>query len=51
MKIDLHRMTVRNVINDYKDSDELGVTAYEGKLTSGQNTSVNLYITISSEKM
>ena len=24
MKIDLHRMSVRDVINEYKDSDELG---------------------------
>lgn len=32
MKIDLHRMKVRDVVNGYKDSDELGVTAYDGKL-------------------
>lgn len=32
MKIDLHRMTVREVIDGYKDSNEEGVTAYGGKL-------------------
>lgn len=32
MKIDLHRIPVRNVVEDYKDSAELGVTAYGGKL-------------------
>jgi hypothetical protein len=32
MKIDLNRIPVREVIADYKDSAELGVTAYGGKL-------------------
>src|SRR5437667_4744683 len=32
MKIDLHQIPVRDVAKDYKDSDELGVTAYGGKL-------------------
>jgi uncharacterized protein with ParB-like and HNH nuclease domain len=32
MKIDLHRITVRDVVKDYKDSAELGVTGYGGKL-------------------
>lgn len=32
MKIDLNRITVRDVVNDYKDSAELGVSAYGGKL-------------------
>lgn len=32
MRIDLHRMTIRDVVADYKDSAELGVTAYSGKL-------------------
>lgn len=32
MKIDLHRIPVRDVVKDYKDSDELGVSAYGGKL-------------------
>ncbi len=32
MKIDLHRISVREVIADYKDSAEEGVVAYGGKL-------------------
>src|SRR5258708_23818379 len=32
MRIDLHRIAVREVIASYKDSAELGVTAYGGKL-------------------
>jgi hypothetical protein len=32
MKIELHRIPIREVIADYKDSDEEGVTAYDGKL-------------------
>jgi len=32
MKIDLHRISIRDVINGYKDSAEEGVVAYEGKL-------------------
>lgn len=32
MKIDLHRMKVRDVVAEYKDSAEEGVTAYSGKL-------------------
>jgi hypothetical protein len=32
MKIDLQRIKVRDVVKDYKDSAELGVTAYGGKL-------------------
>lgn len=32
MKIDLHRISVRDVVKDYKDSAELGVTGYGGKL-------------------
>jgi hypothetical protein len=32
MKIDLHKIKVRDVIADYKDSAEEGVTAYRGKL-------------------
>lgn len=32
MKIDLHRIKIRDVVNGYKDSQELGVVAYEGKL-------------------
>lgn len=32
MKIDLHRIPVREVVAGYKDSDELGVVAYSGKL-------------------
>lgn len=32
MKIDLHRMKVRDVVEGYKDSSEEGVVAYNGKL-------------------
>ncbi len=32
MNIDLHRIPVREVVKDYKDSAELGVSAYGGKL-------------------
>jgi hypothetical protein len=32
MKIDLHKITIREVIAGYKDSAEEGVTAYNGKL-------------------
>lgn len=32
MKIELQRIAVRDVVHDYKDSAELGVTAYGGKL-------------------
>jgi hypothetical protein len=32
MKIELHRIPVRDVVRDYKDSAEEGVTAYSGKL-------------------
>lgn len=32
MKIDLHKLTVREVIDGYQDSNEEGVTAYGGKL-------------------
>jgi len=32
MKIDLHKITIRKVIADYKDSAEEGVTAYNDKL-------------------
>lgn len=32
MKIELQRIAVRDVVRDYKDSAELGVTAYGGKL-------------------
>ena len=32
MKIELHRIPIREVIADYKDSAEEGVTAYNGKL-------------------
>jgi hypothetical protein len=32
MKIDLHKITIREVIDGYKDSAEEGVTAYNGKL-------------------
>jgi len=32
MKIDLHQIPVREVISDYKDSNEEGVVAYGGKL-------------------
>jgi HNH endonuclease/Protein of unknown function DUF262 len=32
MKIDLHRIPVRKVVEAYKDSNEEGVVAYEGKL-------------------
>ncbi len=32
MKIDLNRIPVREVVSEYKDSAELGVTAYGGKL-------------------
>jgi hypothetical protein len=32
MKIDLHKITIREVIAGYKDSFEEGVTAYDGKL-------------------
>src|SRR4051794_39506833 len=32
MKIDLHRITVSDVVKDYKDSAELGVSGYGGKL-------------------
>lgn len=31
MKIDLHKITIRNVIADFKDSAEEGVTAYGGR--------------------
>ena len=32
MKIDLHKITIQEVIAGYKDSAEEGVTAYDGKL-------------------
>jgi hypothetical protein len=32
MKIDLHRIKIREVIEGYKDSHEEGVVAYDGKL-------------------
>ena len=32
MKIDLHKIPIREVITDYKDSAEEGVVAYDGKL-------------------
>jgi len=32
MKIELHQMPIREVIAGYKDNDEEGVTAYNGKL-------------------
>ncbi|HOX29920.1 MAG TPA: DUF262 domain-containing protein [Candidatus Paceibacterota bacterium] len=32
MKIDLHKIPIRKVVADYKDSAEEGVTAYSGKL-------------------
>ncbi len=32
MKIDLHRIKVRDALAGFKDSQELGVTAYDGKL-------------------
>ena len=32
MKIELHRIPVREVISGYKDSAEEGVTAFGGKL-------------------
>lgn len=32
MKIDLHKIKVRDAIADYKDNAELGITAYDGKL-------------------
>jgi len=32
MKIELHRISIREVLAGYKDSDEEGVTAYNGKL-------------------
>ncbi len=32
MKIELHRIPVRDVVNGYKDSQEEGVIAYDGKL-------------------
>lgn len=32
MKIELHKIPVREVINGYKDNDEEGVVAYDGKL-------------------
>ncbi|MFH0831895.1 MAG: DUF262 domain-containing protein [archaeon] len=32
MKVELHKIPIREVVKDYKDSAEEGVTAYEGKL-------------------
>src|SRR3990167_9430760 len=32
MKIELHKIPIREVVKDYKDSAEEGVTAYGGKL-------------------
>lgn len=32
MKIDLHRIKIRDVVAGYQDSAEEGVTAYGGKL-------------------
>lgn len=32
MRIDLHKITIREVVNEYKDSAEEGVIAYGGKL-------------------
>ncbi|MCL5798246.1 MAG: DUF262 domain-containing protein [Patescibacteria group bacterium] len=32
MKIELHKIPIREVVSDYKDSAEEGVTAYDGKL-------------------
>lgn len=32
MKIDLHKISIRDVISEFKDSAEEGVTAYNGKL-------------------
>jgi len=33
MEIELHRIPIREVISDYKDNAEEGVTAYNGKET------------------
>lgn len=32
MKVELHKISIRKVVKDYKDSAEEGVTAYRGKL-------------------
>jgi hypothetical protein len=32
MKIELHKIPIKDVVKDYKDSAEEGVTAYGGKL-------------------
>jgi hypothetical protein len=32
MKIDLHQITIRDVLKGYKDNNEMGVVAYDGKL-------------------
>ena len=32
MKIDLHRITIKDVLDGFKDNDELGVVAYKGEL-------------------
>ena len=32
MKIELHKIPIKDVVKDYKDSAEEGVTAYDGKL-------------------
>ena len=45
MQIDLHRMSVRDVINEYKDSDELGAlhvpTQRNGKRTMWNGFVIN----------
>ena len=41
MKIDLHEITVREVVNGYVDSDEEGVVAYGGKLDIRPSTSAS----------
>ena len=32
MKIELHEITIRELVNGYRDADEDGVTAYGGRL-------------------
>ena len=32
MKIDLHKITIRELVKDYVNSDEEGITGYSGRL-------------------
>ena len=44
MKIELHKIKISEVVKDYKDSAEEGVSAFGGKLDIRLNISENSYI-------